>query len=728
MMQKFFQLVMVFTLALIATSGAASQDLLETDPSIVHTENPAKIGLAVPVATNDDTWTSGGPIGGYVTCLAIAPSDSKVMVAATEGGIYKTSDGGAIWTWVGDIYMQYGDTPSTTSFATIIDLQIAPDNPELVYAGTTTGIYISQNGGRDWTNTKPGYVFVNSIAIDPINPKNILIGTGRAYVQSDLEIIGIFKSTDGGMTWQEKLPRESTEEELNAVFSILFDTKNAQTVYAGTQKWGDLGGYNGGLRKSTDGGETWNPLKVNSVDDVFALAMTPSGFSPAAIYAYADRYSSGDIYASTDQGTTWVPLGKPDPAVGSPSIDAFMVVDPGNAKQFYTSGPDSLYKYDSDTEQWTEIASGVFSIRPLSMVIHPMNGDLFVGAYSGGFFQSSDGGNQWVFSNLTNTTIKDLAVNPNDSQTAYAAVDGIGFSLAKTNNTGGMWDYLVNSETRLNAVAIDPQVLTTIYAAKDTQTLRYAGSVAFIYKSMNSGQDWEKIAYMRCVLEPCEITITKILVSASDSNHILIAGTGDNGMLARTTDGGTSWDELDTNTTTAALAADPNDPDIVYGGGAALNLDFVFRYTDVWGNWTSTTLIGPENIGKVRDIAVDQGSRVYVAASDGLYRWEEGATTTHFTNLPTDDIMAVTVDRSVNPNVVYIGTSGMGVYVSKDDGASWTAMNDGLGSLFITTLQVSESQPKVLYAGTNDRGVWSMTIGNGQIISIPLYLPLLVKD
>ena len=721
MMQKFFQLVIVFSLALIATNGAASQGLLDADPSIVHTEIPAKMGLAAPVAANDDTWTSSGPIGGYVTCLAIAPSDPNVMYAGTEGGIYKTSDGGVTWTWVGDIYMQYGDTPSTTNFATILDLQIAPDNPELIYAGTETGIYISQNGGRDWTNTKPGYVFVNSIAVDPSNPKNILIGIGRSDMQSDHEVIGIFKSTDGGETWVEKLPRESTGEELDSVKTIIFDTNDAQTVYAGTRKWDELGGYNSGLRKSIDGGETWSPLKEGLARSVWKLTMTPSGFSPATIYAYAG-FINNDIYASTDQGTTWVPLGKPDSAEG------FLVVDPGNAAMMYTSGPDSLYKYDSDTEQWTEIASGEFTKRPSSMVINPDNGDLFVGASQGGVYQSSDGGNQWVSLNFINTNINDLAVDPNASQTAYAAVDGVGFSLAKTNNTGGMWDYLVNSETYLNAVAIDPQVPSTIYAAKDTQTLRYAGSVAFIYKSVNSGQDWDKIAYLECIIPTCEITIQKILVGASDSNHILLGGTGDNGTLVRTRDGGMVWDELDTNTTTAALAADPNNPDIVYGGGTALNLDFVFRYNDVWGDWTSTTLFGPDDIGIVHDIAVDQGSRVYIAASDGLYRWEEGAEITHFTNLPTDYIKAVAIDRSESPNVVYIGTDGMGVYVSEDDGASWTAMNDGLGSLFITTLQVSASQPKVLYAGTKDRGVWSMTIGNGHSISIPLYLPLVVKE
>jgi photosystem II stability/assembly factor-like uncharacterized protein len=728
-MQKFLQLVMVFIVALTATSGAASQDLLEADPSIVHTENPVKMGMAAPGAANDDTWTSGGPVGsGSVTCLAIAPSNPNVMYAGSEGSIYRTSDGGATWTSVGVIYSYIGDTPSTSS-ATILDLQVAHDNPDLVYAGTETGINISQNGGRDWTNTWPGsWVVVNSIAVDPSNPKNILIGTGHPIYQLSDEIIGIFKSTDGGLTWQEKLPRGPFGEALHAVHTILFDTNNPKTVYAGTEKYDNPAGYDGGLRKSIDSGETWSPLKVNSVDDVFALAMTPAGFSPATIYAYAYNFDK-DIYASTDQGVTWVPLGNPDPAAGVPNvIRPFMVVDPGNPKQFYSSGPDSLYKYDSDTELWTEIAPGVFSIRPRSMVIHPINGDMFVGAYTGGFFQSSDGGSQWISSNLINTKINNLAVDPTDSQTAYAAVDGIGYSLAKTNNSGDAWDYLVNSETYLNAVAIDPQNPTTIYAAKDTQTLQYYGSVAFIYQSLNRGQDWYKIPYLECTIPPCEITITKILISAGDSDQILIGGTDDNGTLARTTDGGTSWDELDTNTTTAALAADPNDPDIVYGGGAALNLDFVFRFNDVWGDWTTTTLIGPENIGTVRDIAVDQGSRVYVAASDGLYRWEEGGDTTHFTNLPTDYIMAVTVDRSVSPNAVYIGTSGMGVYVSKDGGSSWKAMNDGLASLFITTLQVSEGQPKLLYAGTTNSGVWSTTIGNGEIISIPLYLPLLVKD
>jgi photosystem II stability/assembly factor-like uncharacterized protein len=357
------------------------------------------------------------------------------------------------------------------------------------------------------------------------------------------------------------------------------------------------------------------------------------------------------------------------------------------------------------------------------MVISPKNGEMFVGAYTGGFFQSDDGGSQWVSSNLFNTKINDLAIDPNNSQTAYAVVDG-GFPLAKTNNSGDAWDYLENSETYLGTVAIDPQNPTVIYAAKENESLRYSGLSGFIYKSVNSGQDWDKIRYLRCVLGPCEIAITEILVSASDSDNILIAGKGDNGLLGRTTNGGSSWYEIVDDETTA-LAADPNDPNVVYGGMTWRN--GVLRYTDVWGDWARTVHLPEEGIGSVLDIAVDQGAR-YWWAGGGLRRREFQGETTHFTNLPTDLINTVAIDRSVSPNVVYIGTSGMGVYVSEDDGASWTAMNDGLGSLFITTLQVSASQPKVLYAGTKNRGVWSMTIGNGPSLSIALYLPLVEKD
>jgi len=88
-MQKYVLMLMVFSLALFATSGAHSQDRIEADPSNVHKESPAKMGLDVPISSNDDTWTNGGPFGGYVTCLAIAPSNSNVIYAGTPGGIYE---------------------------------------------------------------------------------------------------------------------------------------------------------------------------------------------------------------------------------------------------------------------------------------------------------------------------------------------------------------------------------------------------------------------------------------------------------------------------------------------------------------------------------------------------------------------------------------------------------------------------------------------------------------
>ena len=242
-MKKYMLVVILVTLVFLNPVGFYRQDRAEAVPFQINKESPGQLWLAASVDATDEPWTSGGPIGaGNVTCLAIAPSNPDAIYAGSEGEIFKTSDGGATWTGVGVIYKYYGDTPSTSS-ATILDLQVATDNPEVVYAGTESGINISQNGGRDWTNTWPGTnVVVNSIAVDPTNPKNILIGTGDTPYQNSEEIIGIFKSTDGGISWQEKLPRGPVGEALDAVHTILFDTNNPQTVYAGTEKYDNPAG------------------------------------------------------------------------------------------------------------------------------------------------------------------------------------------------------------------------------------------------------------------------------------------------------------------------------------------------------------------------------------------------------------------------------------------------------------------------------------------------------
>jgi photosystem II stability/assembly factor-like uncharacterized protein len=448
--------------------------------------------------------------------------------------------------------------------------------------------------------------------------------------------------------------------------------------------------------------------------------MTPSGHNPATIYAFADGINE-EIYASTDQGANWNPLAKPSDAVGAAFFyNSFLVVDPGNANRLYASGPDSLYRYNSTPGSWTEIAAGEFALRPSCMATHSSNSHLFVGVIRAGLFRSTDGGSQWTLAPMLNTYINDLAVHPTDATIAYAAVEGIGFHLAKTTNTGSLWSSLASSETYLSAVAIDPQSPSTVYIGKDRKDYKYYPQNASIYKSVNGGLDWDNVAYTRCVVPPCELEITKILVSPFNSNHILVGAAGREGRLFRTTDGGTSWDNFGDPTT--VLEIDPNNVNVIYSGST--HNGWVFRYSNIWGIESVTLLNPPGGSGRVRDIALDQQSRIYIALLNGLWRWD-GANWTEYTNLPTDDITAVAVDRTASPNIVYAGTDGMGVYSSNNGGMSWTALNTGLGNLYITELQVGGGNPKVLYAGTEYGGVWTLHLssvppGLHDKISLPL--------
>ncbi len=96
-------------------------------------------------------------------------------------------------------------------------------------------------------------------------------------------------------------------------------------------------------------------------------------------------------------------------------------------------------------------------------------------------------------------------------------------------------------------------------------------------------------------------------------------------------------------------------------------------------------------------------------------KWD-GSGWTKLTGLPTDDITALAIDKSTSSGTLYVGTGEDGVFVSEDGGDTWTSFNQGLGNLSITKLAISDSLPKMLYAGTAYGGIWSEVLDcNGDV-------------
>jgi photosystem II stability/assembly factor-like uncharacterized protein len=633
------------------------------------------------------SWSSGGPCGGYLDSLAMA-TNPDIIYAGTKSGVFKTVDGGATWTKTG--------FPENR----VRVVQVAPDNPAIVYAGTDhgappvsaeDGIYKSEDGGSTWTHKGLSGARVNAIAIDPFNPDILYAGTGKPLSSYGGEIIGIFKSTDGGETWQEKLSAG-----LDAVAALLIDADNSSHIYAGV--------YGGdGFRKSTDGGETWVSRTVGG-REVVALAMTPTGFNPPVIYAVT---LGDDVYKSTDRGESWTPTNTPFISGASPWA---LAVDPNDPHVVYAGThyyQGRFYKSTDAGSTWSIKTNGLPPSVPSGIVIDARNSDVYAGLSEGGVYKSTDGTESWhsTSQGMNNTCINDLAVHPTSSDTVFAAIKGEGHHLAKTTNGGSSWDFLVGSSTNRGAVAIDPQNPSIIYAG-----FGWKGRTNRIYsinKSADGGQSWTNTGYLFYTTGYHHVGVSDIWVNPTDSDTILVAVAGYatvGGGVYKSTDGGETWEET-YGFWAATLATDPTDPQVLYFGSERLG--YVFQSTDGGSSWTNISPNAPEYwLDEVRDIEVDLNSSVYAATNEGLWK-RDGSDWTELTGLPTDDITALAIDRSTSPGTVYVGTGEDGVFVSQDGGSTWIPFNEGLGNLSVTKLSISASQPKMLYAGTIYGGVWS---------------------
>ena len=628
-------------------------------------------------------WTSGGPYGGYIHSLAIAPTDPDIIYSATDNGIFKTTDGGAAWTKTG--------FPETLAIA----VQVGPDNPNTVWAGTDDGIYKSEDGGSTWTLKGLTGARVNTIVINPGNPNLLFAGTG--VPRSTGEIAGVFKSTDGGDNWEEKLSAG-----LDAVAALLIDVDDFSCIYAGVYTEG--GGP--GFYRSPDGGDSWVSRQVGSLwpwDNVVALAMTPAGYSSPVIYAV--NGSDTDVFKSIDQGDSWTPANTPFVSPASPWAVA---VDPNEPNVVYVGThyyQGRFYKSTDAGGTWSIKTNGLPPSVPSDIVIDPRNSDVYAGLSEGGVYKSNDEAESWHNSSqgMNNTFLNDLAVHPTSSDMVYAAIKGQGHHLGKTTNGGTSWNYLVGSSTNRGAVAIDPQISMTLFTGFGW-ALR-TNPICRLEKSTDGGQTWTNTGYLFYKIGTVWLGFSDIWVHPSDSNTILVAVAGfgiDGGGVYRSTNGGETWEKT-YSFWAATLAADPTDPQILYFGSERWG--YVFRSTDAGENWTRISP-GAEWVWEVRDIEVDLNTDVYAATGEGLMKWN-GSDWTKLTGLPTDDITALAIDRSTTPGIVYVGTGADGVFVSQDEGNTWIPFNERLGNLAITKLAVSSSQPKMLYTGTFYGGVWS---------------------
>lgn len=192
------------------------------------------------------TWTermSGMTEINFVVALAINPTHPNIMYAGTTGGVYRTKNATESWEKITKGMVAY-DAKMASMALGVNRIVIDGTNTDVIYAGTTRGLFKSTNQGDQWTKIgKPlGDVYISGIQLDPTNSQIMYLATSE----------GLQKSADGGVTWELKM----TGVDATSIRSIQMSPQDSNTLYAGTN--------GGGLYRTRNGGDTWTRLPLTA--------------------------------------------------------------------------------------------------------------------------------------------------------------------------------------------------------------------------------------------------------------------------------------------------------------------------------------------------------------------------------------------------------------------------------------------------------------------------------
>ncbi|HJZ82155.1 MAG TPA: hypothetical protein VKD91_17475, partial [Pyrinomonadaceae bacterium] len=330
-------------------------------------------------------WRNIGPFrGGRTRAVAGVPSQPNVFyIAQVNGGVWKTDDYGRTWTPIFD------DQPT----GSVGCIAVAPSDPNVVYVGSGEGlqrpdlsvgdgIYKSTDAGKSWTHLglRDGQQ-IPQIVVDPRDANRILVAVaGHPYAANEER--GIFRSTDGGRTFEKVLYKD---ENVGGA-DVMFDLKNPDVAYAGLWEarqgpWenGAWNGTGGGVFKSTDNGKTWTQLKGGLPDNIIQanIAIAPS--APNRLFASLALSPGLVIYRSDDAGESWTRITTdPRPAgrIGGGDL-AVLRVDPKNPDIVYSASVVSWKSADGG-KTWTAFRGAPGGDDYQNVWVSPNNSEVII--------------------------------------------------------------------------------------------------------------------------------------------------------------------------------------------------------------------------------------------------------------------------------------------------------------------------------------------------------------
>ena len=343
-------------------------------------------------------YRSIGPavMGGRVADVEGVPGDpSVVYVASASGGLWKTTNGGVTWK---PIFERQGTL-------SIGDVALAPSNPEVVWVGTGEsnvrnsvsfgdGVYKSTDGGKTWQHMGLKETeHVSAIAINPQNPDIVYIGAlGHAFGPNEER--GVFMTTDGGKTWTKTLYIDNE----HGVADLEIDPTNPNILYAGMwsferKPWTHRSGSEkGGVYKSIDGGRTWNKLTNGLPKLMGRIGVRVAPSNPNVVYVIVEA-KEGTLYRSDDRGETFRNVSKNTDIVSRGFYYTRVRVDPTNENHIFAVAS-TLYTSVDGGRTFRSI-TGRTHIDYHALWLDPKNPKRMWHGQDGGIAVTYDGGESW---------------------------------------------------------------------------------------------------------------------------------------------------------------------------------------------------------------------------------------------------------------------------------------------------------------------------------------------
>ena len=322
--------------------------------------------------------------GGRVTTVTGVPSQPKTFyMGVASGGVFRTIDGGASWTPITD-----GKVP----LGSIGSIAVADSDPNMIYLGTGSdgvrsnvstgrGVYKTTDGGQTWNFLglyNAGQI--GSVRIHPTNPNIVWVAAVGDIFKPNSER-GVFKTTDGGKTWRKVL---FVSDQVGAM-DVELQPGNPNVVYAWMSRlerkpWTIISGSReGGFYKSTDGGEHFTKITTGLPNELIGKAnLAVTAAKTNRIYALIEAKPGGGLYRSDDAGQTWTAM-KPQPAnIGAQMIQrpfyyTTLAADPTNADVVY-AGAEGFFKSTDGGDTWENRSRGLAITMFYDLDVAPNDG------------------------------------------------------------------------------------------------------------------------------------------------------------------------------------------------------------------------------------------------------------------------------------------------------------------------------------------------------------------